>query len=300
MSIVYILPNANGGFFNNLWILSSNYLYAKNNNLDFYIDDIKWTFKHTRGWRDYFSSLKCIDRNTKIKYPIHTQLDVEDTRLEQFTLNDYRNIFKEIFVFTPDLYKRLEKQKTTFELNSEYSSIMIRRGDKMYGEAYYINTEKYVEVLLGKSTPCILVQTDDYRAYTEVCMSVNTNSINSRIVTTCPSTKLGAFVFNYSPQNGSTKSDNNNNYLVSLSEISQVAIVDLTPREIQEHVEEMLIGLKLCLDSKYLSTDLQSNVTRFLVCNHSNLAGVCLVENDKLPDFNICMKCPAKGFILSN
>jgi hypothetical protein len=300
MSIVYILPNRSGGFFNNLWIMSSNYLYAKKYELDFYVDDRQWTFKHTHGWRDYFTSLKCLDMNTEIKYPIHKQLDVEDARLEEFTLNDYRNIFKEIFIFTPELNERLEKQMTVFELNNEYSSIMIRRGDKMYGESYYINTEEYVDVLVDKPTACILVQTDDYRAYTEVCTSVNMNSINSRIVTTCPTTKLGSFVFNYVPQTGSNKSSKNNDYLLSLSDISQVAIVNLKSTEIKEHVEEMLIGLKICLDSKYLSTDIQSNVTRFLVCNHSNLSGVCLVQNDKLPDFNICVKCPAKGFIVSN
>jgi hypothetical protein len=69
-----------------------------------------------------------------------------------------------------------------------------------------------------------------------------------------------------------------------------------TSDEMREHVEEMLVGLEICLRSRYLATDYQSNVTRYLVVNHSNFINV---ENNKNLDFNIPMRCPTYGFIVS-
>ena len=65
----------------------------------------------------------------------------------------------------------------------------------------------------------------------------------------------------------------------------------------KEHVEEMLIGLKICMESQYLVTDFQSNVTRFLLCTHSNPINVLSVGDIECPLFDIPLKCPAKGFI---
>ena len=299
MSLIFRLQKNNGGFFNNIWILSSNYLYAKKNNFEFYIDDREWTFTNNKGWRDYFISLTLINTNTNIKYPIHQQIDVEDIRLHQFSLNEYTNAFKDIFIFTPELNSRLEKQKIQFSLNNEYAAIFIRRGDKLYNESYYIDTEEYVKVLLDKKPKRILVQTDDYRAYEEVCIYLSKISENIDVITSCPNNKLGAFVFNYLPKQGSIKSKKNNDYLINLISITQRPVIELDAKDLKEHVEEMLIGVKLCLDSNFLATDFQSNVSRFIVCNHSTpLISVCPVDGDILPDFNSHIECPAKGFTL--
>lgn len=65
----------------------------------------------------------------------------------------------------------------------------------------------------------------------------------------------------------------------------------------KEHVEEMLIGLKICTNSVFLSTDFQSNATRFLLCNHKNPLNVLEVGDVCKPLFDIKIICPAKGFI---
>lgn len=61
MSVVFRLPKYDGGFFCQMWKLLSKYLVAKQFNLPFYIDDSEWMFKHTNGWRDYFTTLNIIN-----------------------------------------------------------------------------------------------------------------------------------------------------------------------------------------------------------------------------------------------
>jgi hypothetical protein len=171
---------------------------------------------------------------------------------------------------------------------------MIRRGDKMYWESTYIITKQYLDVLSQKGlSTTLFVQTDDYTAYEEVC---NNTDASINVITTCPVTKRGAFVYQYQPSNGSSTSELNHSYLLQLSTIEQKCVNMYSPYEMKEHVEEMLVGLQLCMDSRYLSTDFQSNVTRFLVCCHHYPQYVFAI-NSTLPPYDVKLKCPAHGFI---
>lgn len=294
MSLIFMLQKNSGGFFCQMWKLASNYLYAKKNNLDFLIDDSEWMFKHTLGWKDYFSSLRLLTEEPNIKYPLYRELDVEDAMLHQFTLNQYKDAFREIYILNATLKERYVKHQITFPLVDSYCSIMIRRGDKMYGESQYVETNKYVEKILEKKPQKIYVQTDDYNSYEEVCRIVKTHSTNIQLFTTCPINKFGAFVFNYSPHMGSKVSELNNSYLLNLANNVQKSVNEYSPEEMREHVEEMLVGMEFCIQSECLATDLQSNVTRFLYCNSKSVIYVGNVEG---PNFNTILVCPAKGFI---
>ena len=103
-------------------------------------------------------------------------------------------------------------------------------------------------------------------------------------------------MFSYNPGVGSSISDNNT-YLNNLLTITQKSVQSYSSVEMKEHVEEMIIGLELCMNSEYLSTDFQSNVTRFLLCTHKNPENVFYVGSIPTPPLNKCMVCPAKGFI---
>jgi len=278
-----------------MWKLASNYLFSKKYNLEFYIDDSSWLFTHKLGWRDYFTSLKLISECPSISHPIHKEFDVENNCLHQFTLNDYINIFKEIYILNDDIEKLYKIQRNL--LPNMYYSIMIRRGDKMYGESKYIETSEYVKKLSNIDHLDIFIQTDDYTSYEEVYQYITNNNIKSNIITTCPSNKRGVFGFTYQPSIGSPISELNNKYLLNLIGISQKTITEYSSEEMKEHVEEMLIGLKICMESQYLVTDFQSNVTRFLLCTHSNPINVLSVGDIECPLFDIPLKCPAKGFI---
>lgn len=296
MSIIVKLPFNDGGFFCQIWKLMSKYILSKKYNTKFYLDDTEWLFRHSNGWKDYFTTLEIITPSTKIPEPIF--FDIDEHYTNQFTLNEYRNAFKEIFQFNDTLKEKL--QNTIKELNlDEYDAIMIRRGDKMYGESEYISTEKYVEKLLEKNSKTIFVQTDDYKAYEEVCEIVKDKDI--RVLTTCPKNKFGCFVFNYAPEVGSTLTKENDNYLKELAKLAKKKSVNqYNSSEMKEHVEEMLIGLEICLKSRYLVTDYQSNVTRYLVVNHQHPNNVINIGKEENLNFDIPMKCPTYGFIVSS
>lgn len=294
MSLIFTLQANNGGFFCQLWKLASNYLYAEKNKLQFLLDDSTWMFKHTLGWRDYFSSLNLVSETQSIQSPIYRELEVEDSRLHKFTLKQYNDAFKNIYVFNHSLKERLTTQRATFSLTDRYSSIMIRRGDKMYGESAYIDTLEYVKQLEDKNLPIIFVQTDDYKSYEEVCNITKGWETPVQVFTTCPPHQLGAFVFNYAPHSGSKVSDLNNSYLMNLTKHTQKSINKYSPEEMREHVEEMLIGMEICIQSTFLVTDFQSNVTRFLYCNSRSVGSVGDIAG---PTFDTVLVCPAKGFI---
>lgn len=292
MSLVFKLQKNNGGFYCQIWKLVSNYLYSKKHNLKFYVDDTEWMFKHNLGWRDYFSSLSLLSENS-IEHPIQYELNVEDKRLHKFTLNEYMNAFKEVYILNNDMIELYNKKKLLLPEN--YNAIMIRRGDKMYGESNYIETSSYVNKLLDKNNADIFVQTDDYSAFEEVRNLVNLHH-NNKVLTFCPPEKRGAFVFNFAPTVGSKVSDLNNKYILDLSAIHQKSVNQYSSNEMKDHVEEMIIGLQLCMNSNYLVTDLQSNVTRFLFCTHSVPSNVITIGNITPPSLNVWVECPAKGF----
>ena len=297
MSLVFCLKKEDGGFFCQLWRLTSNLLYARQNNLQFFIDDSQWMFKHTLGWRDYFISLHVLSEHTEIPLPIHQECIVDDSRLHQYTLQEYMSVCKEIYVLNDALRQQYERQKN--KLSDKYYSIMIRRGDKMYGESIYLDTKRYVDELFkcGQMLD-IFVQTDDYTAYEEVSQYCKTHYPHSNVLTTCPSSKRGAFVFNYQPSVGSSTSELNNSYLLQLTSISQKSIKSYSSDEMKDHVEEMLIGLQVCMNSEYLCTDFQSNVTRYLVCCHKYPEHVIAIDSILLPYHNK-IKCPVYGFSIN-
>lgn len=293
MSIVFHL-SSNGGFFSQLWRLTSNLLYARQNNLQFFIDDSQWMFKHTLGWRDYFTSLHVLSEQTEIPLPIHPECSADDSRLHQYTLQEHMTVCKEIYVLHDTLQEQYKQQKN--KLSDKYYSIMIRRGDKMYGESMYVDTKRYVDELFKNAqVQDIFVQTDDYTAFQEVYHYCKAQYPQSNVLTTCPSTKRGAFVFNYQPSVGSNVSELNHSYLLQLTNISQKSVNSYSSNEMRDHVEEMLVGLQICMNSEYLCTDFQSNVTRYLVCCHKYPEHVIAIDSI-LPSYYSVIKSPAVGF----
>jgi len=287
MSVIFNLKRDSGGFFSQFWQLVERYLYAKTQNTKFYINDDNWLFKHTLGWYDYFSTLETT---------INNSLENE-YKFQNFSLNEYRNVCKEIFVFNSVLNDRLNHTMEKFGLiEGEYDTIMIRRGDKMFEESDYIKTDEYVLKLLEKEPKIIFVQTDDYNAYKEVCDIVNLIGLKCKVITTCPDTKYGSFTFNwYRPQVSDKKPIENYLYLANILSESKRSVNEYNSHEMKEHVEEMLVGLTICSKGRYLVTDFQSNVSRYLPIVHSDISKVIPVR-DNMPDFNIPTKCPCNGF----
>lgn len=284
MSLIFRLTNHDGaGFFCQLWKVTSNYLYAKKHHLDFYVDDTNWLFKHTLGWRDYFLSLTTLSEHDNLKEPIIEAFHDNDALMHQFTLQEYRDACTDIYKFTDELNDIYRMHLST--LPEVYHSIMIRRGDKLYSESQYIETYQYVDTLLERGQYDIFVQTDDYTAYEEVLQYITDKNINIHVITTCPPNKRGAFV---------------SEYLSTMSNTPQKIVRSYSSIEMKEHVEEMVVGLKICMNSEYLATDFQSNVTRYLLCGHKHPNHVISIHSTLLPEYTIPIKCPVHGFVPYN
>ena len=58
----------------------------------------------------------------------------------------------------------------------------------------------------------------------------------------------------------------------------------------------MIIGLEICLSSRYLSTDLQSNITRMLYTRHNNPNNILVANNSLVPLFERKIYNPARKF----
>jgi len=290
MSSICILEKW-GGYCNQMWNIAGSYLNAKKENKMFYIDDSNWIFTNNQGWTDYFNSVKtinCTDSNVEQPIEIYNSRNGNLKNVKIYSLNDYRNILNEIMHLND--YMKLKLQETMNTLNiqgNNFDAIMIRRGGKIFEEGNYINTEIYVNKLLEKNTKTIFVQTDDYDAYEEVKYIINKKNINIDVLTLCPEYKRGGTTvytaeFNYMKSN---IHKNNSDYILNFSQKCKPED-QYTKNEMKIHMEEMVIGLEICLLSRYLSTDFQSNITRMLYTRHNNPNNVINVLNTLIPDFN--------------
>jgi hypothetical protein len=231
-AVVFQLSNA-GGFYSVFFFLCQAYIYAKANNLDFYITSTNWYYRFDKGWHDYLTSLNQWDpkfarKYSQVLFTSHMQIPKGD-----FKLQDYMQAIKEIYHLKPELEERANE---ILAKNPELISVFVRRGDKItYGEAPFIETPNLLKLInMSKETSgTIFVQTDDYRVIVELEQELP----NVKLIYTVPKTKFG----------------------------SHSRIWDKLPadeRKIQ--TEEMLVGLQVCIKSRLLWTDFTSNVGRFL------------------------------------
>jgi len=293
MSLIWKHPHNSGGYCNQLWHLVGYYLVAKKNNLEFFIDDSCWNLSHTDGWRDYFSSLNRIKDTNIIPEPIYiANNDVGDKyvhlQLNDFTINEYRNALNEIMQLNFCLSQQLKDILKKFNLKvGEFDAIMIRRGVKISTESIYIETEKYVNELLNKGTKTIFVQTDDYNAYTEVCNIIKNKNTDIKVYTICPKHKQGiiAYKCEINILHHNTIIPKYNNYLNNLLSNCTKTLEEYTKEEMQIHMEESIVGMEICLLSRFLALDLQSNITRYLKVRHNNPTNVICIDRE-FPDFN--------------
>ncbi len=254
------------GFFCDTFRILHNYLLCQREKTTFIFDDSVWTFYGTGGWKDYFSTLhECIQSVPSAELEMR-QIDPD------FTAEEYREGMLALFKLQPWLEERVQRVMKDLNLVSKrYAAIFIRRGDKIVQESVYVRTRIYVEELVKHypEVETIFVQTDDYRAYEEI-KSLLPPEI--RVVTTCPPTKLGAFVFEFQPEEGTkVPCELNKQYLESFANLPpHKVIADYSPEEIREHVAEMLVGCELCKRGVGVALDLLSNTGRYIAFTHES------------------------------
>jgi hypothetical protein len=298
-----------GGICYSINAIVGHYLIAKKNNLHFYLDDRAWPFQNEEGWCDYFDSVITWNHSIKedTKYIIKsTEFDINYnspyfifSKENCFTLQEYRDAYKYIaHLNTLMIEKMNDILKKHNLIPGEYDSIMIRRGDKMLSESLYIDTEKYLNQLIEKDTKTIFLQTDDYDCFIELSNIIKEKYNNSiRLVTTCPEWKKGQItavgvksqiiekIIESNFDNTIMRNLKNLECCYKLVCANNKTTEEYNPIEMKEHIEEVLIGLEICTLSRYISSELQSNVTRYLYCKHHNIDNFLALEMPSVCEF---------------
>ena len=260
------------GFYSDALRMLMSYMVCKKEGKPFTIDSRDWIFTHDKGWHDYFTTLE-----ESPVYDTLPQINWDKSDDRQFTVAEYKNAMKEVFVYQPYFHELADKVSKELCLGSDYTAVFVRRGDKLLGESVYIPTEAYVQLALSTGASTVFVQTDDYRVVDEIRSMIRVQRPDIRVVTTCPAEKHGHFVFavetsevrtmQYQDQNGN-KFINNQNVEYLNATRRQKPLMEFTKEEIKAHVEEMIVGMILCQRSKNLVIDHTSNVGRYLHFTH--------------------------------
>lgn len=287
----FFLRKSTLGFFSDAFRLLENYIICKHKGVKLYLNSAEWTFAHTLGWSDYFTTMA-----EKPESPLpEIAIDREDARL--FTVAQYKQAIKELFDFQPHLLEKARNLQKDLELD-KYIAVFIRRGDKLLGESLFIHMQFYAQRALEKNPSTIFVQTDDYRAFLEFKYIIHGINNTIRVLTTCPETKFGMFFTSldiekarpafYLHNNITYKFSNNIEYLST--NLPQKPLVDYTNAEMREHVEEMLVGIIVCQQAEYIVLDHMSNVSRFIHFSHPRGKDAILAIEDM--DINIVDNVP--------
>jgi hypothetical protein len=260
-----------------------------------------WLFTSINGWTDYFT-------NIELNYIADVSKDVifydqKNTILDNFSLNEYRNAISEVYLYNEKTKTQIDKIKLFYNLNNNYSSIFIRRGDKLISESNYYTAGVYIETLLSLEPNCtkIFIQTDDYNCIIESKEYVKNKNINVEILTLCNENTKGMVIISEQRNNlfkvlHNQAISKNNNYLFNNKDsLLQFKPVDqMNSTELYEHTIQMLIGIDIVLNSKICVLDYESNVSRFIKLAHTNPNNVFDINKKVISLHTILF--PAYGF----
>ena len=183
---VILVLHPTAGFFSSFFYTCRVYMYAKQNNLPFFIEHDKWQYTYKEGWHDYFTSLEDFKENSQYtelkRYRSHS--DQED--LPQYSLREYIACIKEIFVLKDELKKRVDDFIS--QIGGDFTSLYIRRGDKKNEVELIPIDDILAQVAIKDDGGNIYLQTDDYA----VVDTIKSKFPSCKVFTTTPENKHGA------------------------------------------------------------------------------------------------------------
>ena len=285
------------GFFSMLFFFVNHYIYAIKNNFNFKIYSEKWLFKYKLGWEDYFENIDICDKPEG-----QVMIGNSNTTLSNYSIQEYKNVLDNFYKYNKNTIQLINQKKKELNLlEKEYSSIFIRRGDKLLWESDYIHSKEYLKYLLEINPNCnlIFLQTDDYNCYLELDNYIKSNNLNIKVLTMCNQDCKGMIIFSFHKNNilkHNFKRSNNIDYLKkNLNSLSKFKSVEkMNNNEIYNHTMEMIIGIDIVLSSNIVVTDYSSNVARFIKLKHKNSDSVYdFISKTNRLDFNkiSCLSC---------
>ena len=306
--LVNIMPALPFGLCWQLSLLATLNLMSEKKGMQMLFNDSTWTFKSKLGWRDYFDSLELSDNNADgvkvtIDLSLYDSVGEYNPFKHRFKLKCYREMFSKLVVLNKELTDLMSQIMAANNLvPGEYDSILIRRGDKILCDSYIKPTVLYIEHLLAQNPKTIFLQTDDYNSYLEMKEIIKYNNLDIKLVCICPPWQRGVVtqknVFT-DLKNGIVnqymQNDNNKTYINNWLKTNNKTTEEFSPTEMREHVECAIVGMEICIQSRYLVLDFgSSNISRYLYIRHNNIENV--ISTDGIypwgEDTEICIPSP--------
>jgi len=235
-AVVYKMSDASG-LFSVFFFLCQAYIYAKETKADFYLENSPtWQYRHKEGWSDYFNSLKTRQPDQQFPFFYKDTEIFEHLRVEnipQYSLSQYEQAVKEIYRPSESILNQAESIRRG--IGSSYSSLYVRRGDKVSGKFKEIDIMPIEEILaranIKDDGSTLFIQTDDFTVVEEAMKLIP----SCRVITMTPSTAKGSFI----------------------EELHR-----LSPDEKRIHTENLLVSIEVFLGGSSCWTDHRSNVGR--------------------------------------
>jgi len=229
--------SGNAGFGSVTNVMIHAIKFAKDSGRDFYLKDEDWGGGPINRWHDTFKTLTNYDpekHGNEMNEGGHPTFE----GMTSYTLAELSDVVKEIFVLKDDLAEKAKK--FTESIGGPYTSIYVRRGDKVHGcpaapaEMDTLSVEQILkECQLTDDGKSLFIMSDDYNVVEE-------------IKTALPSCK----VFTLTPEKNKG--------------LTQSAIGQFTPEEKKEHADELITSMQVFLNGDAAWADNRSNLGRLL------------------------------------
>ena len=235
-AVVYKISDASG-LFSVFFFLCQAYIYAKEKRADFYLENCPtWQYTYNEGWSDYFTSLHTTQPDQQLPLIYKNTESFQHLRVEtipHYSLSRYEQAVKEIYRPSESILKQTESIRSG--IGSSYTSLYVRRGDKVSGK-FKENDIMPVEEILARANikddgSTLFIQTDDYTVVEEAMKLIP----SCKVITMTPPTAKGSFI---------------------------EELHGLNPDEKRAHTENLLISIEVFLGGSTCWTDHRSNVGR--------------------------------------
>lgn len=262
-AIIYIL-NSDGGFFSQFAYMLRVYLFAKERNIPFFIEHKNWQYTYKYGWHDYFKTLTVF--NNDINYTnierYENKAEYTGSEVPLYTIKDYVKVIDEIFILNDSLQKNINTFNKNINLN--YNSIYVRRGDKYNDGPLPSLDEILIQITIKDDKTPIFIQTDDYTVVEEIEKKFS----SCKIFTLTEKTERGS---------------NNQNLL------------KCTPEERKKHTESLLKACVISAKAKNGWSYFDSNVGVFIKLLGYNNVNLYINNTITKEKVNNSMKLNHKG-----
>lgn len=227
----FILPLTDRGTYSELNVLALGIVYARTMGKEFFVDDRGWAPSHRLGLAEFFDTTPArwsgfSPHMTAFRHSFRSRLSTlvfnslsqqptipaanafdefmsaefwrntlgfsGDSMVNDWLFREKRLVFQNIYRFNAATQERISSVLQAFDVTRPYCAIHIRRGDKITTkEMQEINLAKYADAITKQSLTNILVFSDEYSVFEELCGLLKTRDSERKLVNCIDNSSAG-------------------------------------------------------------------------------------------------------------